>query len=89
MPNFIIKTHQKDIAYKGNQIFILNKGMNSRTNGAKRNSSIPKNNIKALINPKKNHLPKALVSYVQTKRMQKRSTGLLTAYGNPTFGTNF
>lgn len=29
MPNFIIKTHQKDIAYKGNQIFILNKGMNS------------------------------------------------------------
>jgi hypothetical protein len=29
MPNFIIKTHQKDTAYKGNQIFILNKGMNS------------------------------------------------------------
>jgi hypothetical protein len=29
MPNFIIKTHQKDTVYKGNQIFILNKGMNS------------------------------------------------------------
>ena len=29
MPNFIIKTHQKDTAYKENQIFILNKGMNS------------------------------------------------------------
>jgi hypothetical protein len=29
MPNFLIKTHQKDTAYKGNQIFILNKGMNS------------------------------------------------------------
>ena len=29
MPNFIIKTHQKDTAYMGNQIFILNKGMNS------------------------------------------------------------
>ena len=29
MPNFIIKTHQKDTNYKGNQIFILNKGMNS------------------------------------------------------------
>ncbi|RTY89301.1 hypothetical protein E0I61_05410 [Flavobacterium ranwuense] len=29
MPNFIIKTHQKDTTYKGNQIFILNKGMNS------------------------------------------------------------
>ncbi|MEZ7499604.1 hypothetical protein QO200_12755 [Flavobacterium sp. Arc3] len=29
MQNFIIKTHQKDTAYKGNQIFILNKGMNS------------------------------------------------------------
>jgi len=29
MPNFIIKTHQKDTPYKGNQIFILNKGMNS------------------------------------------------------------
>lgn len=29
MPNFIIKTHQKDTSYKGNQIFILNKGMNS------------------------------------------------------------
>ena len=29
MPNFIIKTHQKDTIYKGNQIFILNKGMNS------------------------------------------------------------
>jgi hypothetical protein len=28
MPNFIIKTHQKDTTYKGNQIFILNKGMN-------------------------------------------------------------
>ncbi|MGO4819027.1 DUF6943 family protein [Flavobacterium sp. W22_SRS_FP1] len=29
MPNFIIKTHQKNAVYKGNQIFILNKGMNS------------------------------------------------------------
>ncbi|WP_016989879.1 DUF6943 family protein [Flavobacterium sp. ACAM 123] len=29
MPNFIIKTHQKNISYKGNQIFILNKGRNS------------------------------------------------------------
>ena len=29
MPNFIIKTHQKDTTYKGNQIFILNKGINS------------------------------------------------------------
>lgn len=29
MPNFIIKTHQKKTTYKGNQIFILNKGMNS------------------------------------------------------------
>ena len=29
MPNFIIKTHQKNAIYKGNQIFILNKGMNS------------------------------------------------------------
>lgn len=29
MPNFIIKTHQKDTVYTGNQIFILNKGMNS------------------------------------------------------------
>nr|WP_245712053.1 hypothetical protein [Flavobacterium gillisiae] len=29
MPNFIIKTHQKETIYKGNQIFILNKGMNS------------------------------------------------------------
>ncbi len=29
MPNFIIKTHQKDTLYKGNQIFILNKGLNS------------------------------------------------------------
>jgi hypothetical protein len=29
MPNFIVKTHQKDTIYKGNQIFILNKGMNS------------------------------------------------------------
>jgi hypothetical protein len=29
MPNFIIKTHQKDTVYKGNQVFILNKGMNS------------------------------------------------------------
>ncbi|MGV1012941.1 MAG: DUF6943 family protein [Flavobacterium sp.] len=29
MPNFIIKTHQKGTTYKGNQIFILNKGMNS------------------------------------------------------------
>ena len=29
MPNFIIKTHRKDTTYKGNQIFILNKGFNS------------------------------------------------------------
>ena len=29
MLNFIIKTHQKDTVYKGNRIFILNKGMNS------------------------------------------------------------
>jgi len=29
MPNFIIKTHQKNAVYKPNQIFILNKGMNS------------------------------------------------------------
>ena len=29
MPNFIIKTHQKATTYKGNQIYILNKGMNS------------------------------------------------------------
>jgi hypothetical protein len=29
MPNFIIKTHQKDCRYNGNSIFILNKGMNS------------------------------------------------------------
>jgi hypothetical protein len=29
MPNFIIKTHQKNTSYKGNQIFILNKGRNS------------------------------------------------------------
>jgi hypothetical protein len=29
MPNFIIKTHQKNAAYRANQIFILNKGMNS------------------------------------------------------------
>ena len=29
MANFIIKTHQKDTVYTGNQIFILNKGMNS------------------------------------------------------------
>jgi hypothetical protein len=29
MPNFIIKTHLKDTIYKGNQVFILNKGMNS------------------------------------------------------------
>ena len=29
MPDFIIKTYQKDTVYKGNQIFILNKGMNS------------------------------------------------------------
>ncbi|WP_269222477.1 hypothetical protein [Flavobacterium sp. IMCC34518] len=29
MLNFIIKTHQKETIYKGNQIFILNKGMNS------------------------------------------------------------
>lgn len=29
MPSFIIKTHQPKTTYKGNQIFILNKGMNS------------------------------------------------------------
>ncbi|HTG65004.1 MAG TPA: hypothetical protein VL859_01390 [Flavobacterium sp.] len=29
MPNFIIKTHQKDCRYNGNRLFILNKGMNS------------------------------------------------------------
>lgn len=29
MLNYIIKTHQKDTVYKGTQIFILNKGMNS------------------------------------------------------------
>ena len=29
MPNFIIKSHQKNAIYKANQIFILNKGMNS------------------------------------------------------------
>jgi hypothetical protein len=29
MPSFIIKTHQPKTSYKGNQIFILNKGMNS------------------------------------------------------------
>ncbi|TDD99382.1 DUF6943 family protein [Flavobacterium cellulosilyticum] len=29
MLNFIIKTHQKETLYKGNQIFILNKGLNS------------------------------------------------------------
>ena len=29
MPNFIIKTHQKDTIYKGNQLYILNTGMNS------------------------------------------------------------
>jgi hypothetical protein len=29
MLNFIIKTHQKETLYKGNKIFILNKGLNS------------------------------------------------------------
>ena len=29
MPNFIIKTHQKNAVYRANQIFILNKGLNS------------------------------------------------------------
>ena len=29
MMNFIVKTHQKGTLYKGSQIFILNKGMNS------------------------------------------------------------
>ena len=29
MPSFIIKTHQPKTSYKGNQIFILNKGLNS------------------------------------------------------------
>ncbi|WP_394345969.1 DUF6943 family protein [Flavobacterium caseinilyticum] len=33
MPNFIIKTHQKNAVYRANQIFILNKGLNSG-NGA-------------------------------------------------------
>lgn len=41
MLNYIIKTHQKDTVYKGNRIFILNKGINSG-NGVKRNSPIPK-----------------------------------------------
>jgi len=89
MPNFIIKTHQKDTVYKGNQIFILNKGMNS---GQMERSGIhqyQKNNIKALINPKKNLLPTALLSYVQTKRMPKQCIGLLTVFGNPTSGTRF
>jgi hypothetical protein len=29
MLNFIMKTHQKGTVYRGNQIFILNKGLNS------------------------------------------------------------
>ena len=29
MPNFIIKTHQKNTMYTSNHIFILNKGLNS------------------------------------------------------------
>lgn len=29
MPDFIIKTHRKDAVYKGNSIYILNKGLNS------------------------------------------------------------
>lgn len=29
MPNFIIKTHQKNVVYKQPHIFILNKGLNS------------------------------------------------------------
>lgn len=29
MPNFVIKTHQKNALYKGKKIYILNKGMNS------------------------------------------------------------
>lgn len=29
MPNFIIKTYQKNTVYNGNRIFILNKGLNS------------------------------------------------------------
>ena len=29
MPNFIIKTHQKDTRYSKPHLFILNKGMNS------------------------------------------------------------
>jgi hypothetical protein len=29
MPNFIVKTHRKDVVYSGNQIYILNKGLNS------------------------------------------------------------
>ena len=29
MPKFIIKTHRKEVVYPGNQIYILNKGLNS------------------------------------------------------------
>ena len=29
MPNFIVKTHRKNVIYSGNQIYILNKGLNS------------------------------------------------------------
>ncbi len=29
MPNFIVKTHRKNVVYTGNQIYILNKGSNS------------------------------------------------------------
>ncbi|MBG6062313.1 hypothetical protein IWX83_002111 [Flavobacterium sp. CG_9.1] len=29
MPNFIVKTHQKNTSYTGEKIFILNKGLNS------------------------------------------------------------
>ena len=29
MPKFIVKTHRKDVVYSGNQIYILNKGLNS------------------------------------------------------------
>ena len=29
MPNFIVKTYRKDVVFSGNQIYILNKGLNS------------------------------------------------------------
>ena len=60
MPSFIIKTHQPKTSYKGNQIFILNKGMNS---GQMERSGIhqyQKNKINALVIHKKNLLPTVL-----------------------------